>query len=104
MLIRMIAVASLVAAACADDGSKDGDPSQANDVENPQVQDQPPGDSPAPEGLVLLNRRAQCMSDGPCSPSCDTATVVDVHVPSGQCVVFDCSMAGGGPDVGGCHP
>ncbi len=105
MLIRMLAVASLVvAAACADDASKDGDPSQTNDVENPVVPDQPPAGSAAPEGLVLQTRRVQCMSDGPCSAACDNATVVDVHVPSGQCIVFDCTLAGGGPDVGGCHP
>ena len=105
MLIRTLAVASLVVAvACAADGSKDGDPSQVNDVENPEVPDRPPADSPAPEGLVMQTRRAQCMSDGPCSAACDNAMVVDVHVPSGQCIVFDCSLEGGGPDVGGCHP
>jgi hypothetical protein len=104
MLIRMLAVASLVAAAaCADDGSKDGDPSQVNDVENPEVPDQAPAGSPAPDGIVLLDRRVECFNDGPCSPAC-ADMVVDVHVPSGQCIVFDCTGQGGEPDVGGCHP
>jgi hypothetical protein len=106
MLIRMLAVASsLVAAACAADGSKAGDPSQANDVENPEVGDQPPPESPAPEGLVLNNRRAECASDGPCSPACATNDeVIDIHVPNGQCITFDCTSDAGGTDVGGCHP
>ena len=105
MSIRTLAVASLlVAAACADEGSKTGDPSQVNDVENPEIPDQPPPGSPTTEGLVMQTRRVQCMSDGPCSAACDDAMVVDIHVPSGQCIVFDCRLASGGPDVGGCHP
>ena len=106
MLIRTLAVASLlVAAACADDGSKTGDPSQENDVKNPETADKPPEGSPSPEGILLLNRRVQCMNDGPCSPSCATnSEVIDVHVPNGQCITFDCTGQGGGPDVGGCHP
>ncbi|MBL9017280.1 MAG: hypothetical protein JNL83_24040 [Myxococcales bacterium] len=102
----MLAVASLVAAAaCADDVTNAGDPSQVNDVENPQVADEAPDGSVAPEGLVLNTRRAECASDGPCSPACATnAMVIDLHVPTGQCITFDCTAEAGGPDVGGCHP
>ena len=107
MLIRMLAVASLVvAAACAADDPSDGDPSQSNDVQNPNVADQPPEGSTVPaEGLVLNTRRTECASDGPCSPACATNDeVIDIHVPNGQCVTFDCTAEGAGIDVGGCHP
>jgi hypothetical protein len=106
MIIRMLAVASLVvaAAACADDSDfSDRDPSQANDVENPATQQTDNQTQSQAEGLVLKPNRLQCQADGPCSPSCDQGLVIDLHVPSGNCVTFDCSW-NNSPDVGGCHP
>jgi len=106
MLIRMLAVASLVvaAAACADDSElSDRDPSQADDVVNPATQTNPTDQPSQAEGLVMAPNRARCASDGPCSPACDQGMLVDIHVPEGNCVVFDCSW-NGTPDVGGCHP
>ena len=104
MLIRMLAVASIaVVAACAD-GMNDPDPSETSDVDNPTVSTQPPeGSMDQAEGLVLAPNRARCLSDGPCSPQCDQGMITDIHVPTGACVVFDCSW-NGTPDVGGCHP
>jgi hypothetical protein len=106
MLIRMLAVASLVvaAAACADDSElSDRDPSQADDVINPATQTDSDSQPTQAEGLVLMPNSVKCQSDGPCSAACSQQLVVDLHVPSGNCITFDCSW-NGTPDVGGCHP
>ncbi|MBA3460402.1 MAG: hypothetical protein H0T46_10605 [Deltaproteobacteria bacterium] len=100
----MLAVASIaVVAACAD-GVNDTDPSETSDVDNPAVATQPPEGSKAEaEGLVLAPNPVRCASDGPCSSACDPGMITSIHIPSGSCVVFDCSW-NGSPDVGGCHP
>ncbi|CAN5757714.1 hypothetical protein BH11MYX3_BH11MYX3_28590 [soil metagenome] len=103
----LLSITLLGAAACA--GDTGSDPSPTDDpgqVVNPNASDQPAGlPQPAePEGIVLGQMRTVCASDGPCSPACVGGMVIDIHVPEGNCVTFDCSSVGGPTNVGGCHP
>jgi hypothetical protein len=92
-------------AACAADPASD--PSATDDpgaVGNPTTSS-PNGDgSQDVQSFVLMGAEAQCLSDGPCSPACSAGMVINLHVPQGDCVFFDCAGDGSGLDVGGCHP
>ncbi len=90
----LLSITLLAAAACAGDmgyeSSATDDPGQ---VVNPKASDQPEGlTQPAePEGIVLGPMRTVFASDGPCRRACVGGMVIDIHVPKGNCVTFDCS-------------
>src|SRR3954463_4211341 len=106
MLTRIVLSLALVgAAACADETSDRADlPDPGGpDIQNPKTDDEPVPD--AVQGLVVGPNRLQCASDGPCSPACDQSMIIDIHVPEGNCVFFDCSPGPkNGTQVGGCPP
>ncbi|MBA3460403.1 MAG: hypothetical protein H0T46_10610 [Deltaproteobacteria bacterium] len=98
-IIRLFSALVLTTAACAsDDNIVELDPNvpeSAADTEAPtQIQfvpDQEPVDV------------AACQANGPCSAACDDALILELFVPEGTCVVFDCTLDGGTTRVGGCN-
>jgi hypothetical protein len=104
----LLAVSLLGIAACAEiDANRDpDDPSNQPSSDTPDSLDNPkPADVRFdPVSTIMAGTDAQCMSDGPCSPACTGGMVINLHVPTGQCMTFDCSVSGGPSDVGGCHP
>jgi len=103
-MLKILLCASLFgAAACADDPTSDRSP-PVGGVTDPRVSNPEGGNGDAPNVQALAAQEAQCLSDGPCSPACSAGMVIDLHVPEGNCVTFDCSGEGGSSDLGGCHP
>jgi hypothetical protein len=98
--ILLFAAMSLGTAACAtsDEAGRDVDPNvpeSAEDTEaGTQIQFVTAG-APAD--------RASCQANGPCSSACDDALIIELFVPEGTCVVYDCTLDGGTTRVGGCN-
>ncbi len=103
MLIRILAVAAVLgASACvADDG--------------PVIEPSPDGFDPATEApeyqdfvgelsAVVPPDRLLCQANGPCSPECDSALILELFVPPNACVVFTCTIDGESVLRGGCNP
>lgn len=104
MLKILLCVSLLGAGACADDPASDRTYVEPGSVSDPNTPATPGDDPDVPQVQAIMGNEAQCLSDGPCSPACAGNMPIDIHVPTGECVYFDCSGEGGPSDVGGCHP
>ena len=103
-IIRLFAAMTLATAACAtsDDGERPDniDPSLPESAGDTEAETS--GQAVTAIGADATDR-ASCQANGPCSAACDDALILELFVPEGTCVVFDCTLDGGTTRVGGCN-